>query len=114
MTKMTLEEWKEEGERRFGSDVEKWRVKCPMCGKITEVSEFKAAGAESPDCAFVECIGRYTGQGSPSESKGFGCNWAAYGLFGIPSDEKYVVVFPDGHETSVFPFADKDKGESDT
>nr|DAX97503.1 MAG TPA: hypothetical protein [Caudoviricetes sp.] len=56
-----------------------------MCGKVSEVSEFKAAGASGPDCAFKECIGRYTGKGTPrKEPDGKGCNWAAYGLLGIP------------------------------
>lgn len=109
MTKeMTRDEWLAEGKKRFGDDVEEWKVRCPMCGKVTKVSEFKAAGAESPDCAFVECIGRYTGQGAPSEAEGKGCNWAAYGFFGIPRDDKYVIVFEDGEKKSAFPFADPD------
>ena len=103
---LTKAEWLNEGERLYGRDVEKWRVRCPMCGKVTELSEFKAAGAERPDCAFVECIGRYTGQGSPDKATGKGCNWAAYGLFGIPNDDKYKITFEDGHETYIFPFAD--------
>lgn len=105
-TEMTRKEWLKEGEKRFGKDVENWKVRCPMCRKVTKVSEFKDAGAESPDCAFVECIGRYTGQGSPSEATGKGCNWAAYGLFRIPRDDKYIIVFPDGYRREVFPFAE--------
>ena len=101
----TRDEWLAEGKRRFGDDVEKWKVRCPMCGKISELSEYKAAGAESPDCAFVECIGRYTGQGSPDKSTGKGFNWAAYGLFGLPSDDRSVVTFEDGHKTECVPFA---------
>ena len=104
---MTRDEWLEEGKRRFGDDVEKWRVRCPMCGKVTQVSEFKEAGAKGPDCAFVECIGRYTGMGTPrKEPDGKGCNWAAYGLFGIPCDDKYIVTFEDGKRLEAFPFED--------
>lgn len=102
----TRDEWVAEGERRFGKDFEKWKVRCPMCGKVSSVGDFKEAGADSPDNAFVECIGRYTGQGSPGESTGDGCNWAAYGLYGIPRDDKYIIVFPDGHKRECFPFAD--------
>ena len=110
MKEFTKAEWLKEGERLFGKDVDKWRVRCPMCGKVTELSEYRAAGAEGPDCAFVECIGRYTGQGSPDKATGKGCNWAAYGLFGIPSDDKYKITFEDGHEKYIFPFADQEGG----
>ena len=108
MKEFTREEWLAYGEKLFGKDVEKWKVRCPMCGKVSTVGEFKEAGADSPDCAFVECIGRYTGQGSPSEAKGMGCNWVAYGLFKLPDDKKYVVTFPDGHKCDCFPFAEEE------
>ena len=110
---MTRDEWQKEGERRFGKDVEKWMVRCPMCGKVSSVSDFKDAGAKSPDCAFVECIGRYTGQGSPDKKTrkaGKGCNWCAYGLFGLPKDDRYVIVFDDGERKECFPFADPEEG----
>lgn len=97
----TPDQWLKEGERRFGKDVEKWRVKCSMCGTITELSEYKDAGAESPDCAFKECIGRYV--------TGKGCNWCTYGLFGLPSDDRYVIRFPDGHKDEIFPFAPEEE-----
>lgn len=109
MVKMTKAEWWAEGEKRFGADPMQWKVKCPMCGHVAKVIDFKEAGAESPDCAFVECIGRYTGKGSPKEGDSSGCDWAAYGLFGIPRDDKYVVIFENGHEQECFPFADKEE-----
>lgn len=109
MIKMTKAEWVAEGKKRFGEDPMKWKVRCPMCGHVAMVGDFKAVGAEGPDCAFVECIGRYTGKGSPKEGDSSGCNWAAYGLFGIPRDDKYKVVFEDGHEVECFPFADKEE-----
>ena len=34
-----------------------------------------------------------------------GCNWAAYGLFGIPAEHDIVVVAP-GDQVDVYPFAD--------
>lgn len=34
-----------------------------------------------------------------------GCNWAAYGLFGIPAEHDIVVVAPDD-QVDVYPFAD--------
>ena len=42
----SLEDWKAEGERRFGKDILKWRFKCPMCGHVAAVEDFKAAGAK--------------------------------------------------------------------
>lgn len=97
----TRKEWFAEGERRFGKNFEEWKFKCPMCGHVAAVHDYKAFGAHSPDCAYVECIGRYTGQPSPSKSTGKGCNWAAYGLFGIPKGG----VLVDGQH--IFDFADE-------
>lgn len=96
----TKQEWFAEGERRFGKDFMKWKFKCPMCGHVATVEQFKALGAKNPDCAYVECIGRYTGQGSPSKANGHGCDWAAYGLFGIPKGGVMV------DELHIFDFAD--------
>lgn len=77
-----------------------------MCGHIATVKDFKEAGADGPDSAFVECLGRYTGKSSPVKGDSSGCNWAAYGLLGIPNDKAYIVMFPDGDKSEVFPFAD--------
>lgn len=97
----SIEEWKNEGVRRFGKDVKKWKFKCPMCGHIASVQDFIDAGADdAANVAYVECLGRYTGKGSPQKGDDSGCNWAAYGLFGIPnggiyvsSDNKYIHIF---------------------
>ena len=107
MKEFTLEQWKQEGTRRFGPDFMKWKIRCPMCGHVARIEDFKDAGAPSPDCAMSECLGRYTGKGSPKEGDSSGCNWAAYGLFGIPRDDKYRITFPDGTQDDVFPFADE-------
>lgn len=106
MKKLTRDEWFALGQKLYGEEVEDWKVRCPMCGRVNQLKEFKEAGSKGPDNAFVECIGRYTGQGSPDKADGNGCNWAAYGLFGIPRDEKYEVTFEDGHTLQCFPFAD--------
>ena len=52
-----------------------------------------------------ECLGRYTGKGTPKKGDSSGCNWAAYGLFGIPAEHDIVVVAP-GDQVDVYPFAD--------
>lgn len=74
----TRDQWIAEGERLFGSLKEnflRWRFKCPRCGNIATIQEFKDVGAKEPDDAVRNCIGRFT--------SAKGCDWAAYGLFDI-------------------------------
>ena len=110
---VSVKEWQEEGKRLFGADIMKWRFRCPMCGHVASVQDFKDAGADSPNAAFQECIGRYTGQGSPDSVKGNpnGCNWAAYGLFGIPNGKGRLVLAEDGTVVEAFDFARETKSE---
>lgn len=120
----SVEEWQAEGKRRFGEDVKKWRFVCPMCGHVAAVQDFIDKGVKDPaNAAYEECIGRYTGAGAPSkENKGKGCNWAAYGLFGIPNGGAIVITGEkDGEETGahIFEFAEevhfaKDREEKPT
>lgn len=103
---MTQEEWMTEGERRFGEDFMDWKFVCPMCGHIASIREFKEAGADGPNCAYQECIGRYMGKGSPAKGDSSGCNWAAYGLFGIPNGKGIIVIADDDIGTECFDFAE--------
>lgn len=104
----SIEEWKAEGKRRFGEDFMKWKFVCPMCGHVAAVEDFrqyKDQGAE-PDSSYVECIGRYTGAPGPEKVKdASGCNWAAYGLFGIPKGGVFVITGED-KGTHIFDFAE--------
>ena len=104
----SIGEWRAEGERRFGKDVKNWKFRCPMCGHIASVQDFINAGAKDPaNCAYVECLGRYIGKGAPRGRKdGQGCNWAAYGLFGIPNEDHDVVVNAQGESIDVYSFAE--------
>lgn len=103
----SLDDWKAEGERRFGKNVLEWRFKCPMCGHVAAVEDFRKAGADSPgNSAYQECLGRYTGKGSPKEGDSSGCNWAAYGLFGIPKGGVYVFTGPE-EGAHIFDFAEE-------
>ncbi|MHC1723068.1 MAG: VVA0879 family protein, partial [Aminipila sp.] len=104
---MTHAEWIEEGKRRFGQDFLNWKFQCPMCGHVASIQDFKDAGADNPNCAYQECIGRYTGKDSPKEGDFSGCNWAAYGLFGIPNGKGVLVVDENQIGTEVFDFADQ-------
>ena len=90
----TLEEWKAEGEKRFGTDLTKWKFKCPKCGNIASGQEFMDV-QQDPNSMYCECIGRHI------ESRG--CNWAAYGLFDI------CKVHVNGEP--VFEFAEEDANE---
>lgn len=78
-----------------------------MCGHIASIRDFKEAGEDNPNCAYQECIGRYTGKGSPQKGDSSGCNWAAYGFFGIPNGKGIIVLSDDGNGTECFDFADE-------
>ena len=107
-----MKEWQEEAVRRFGKDPEDWKFICPACGRVNTGEEFKEAGAE-PDDMYCNCIGRFNGHMVPaSKSKGHGCDWAAYGLFGTMG-KGVIVVKPDGKEFEVFDFAPAEGGEHD-
>ena len=63
MKEYTREQWIAKGERLFGSLKEnfmRWRFKCPHCGNVATVAEFKDLGAKFADEATKHCIGRYT------------------------------------------------------
>lgn len=102
-----VKEWLAEGRELFGRDIMKWKFRCPMCGHVASVQDFKDAGAEDPNHSFQECIGRYRGAGAPGAPDGNpdGCNWAAYGLFGIPNNKGRLVMAEDGKVLEVFDFA---------
>lgn len=107
IVKQTLKEWLDEGKERFGDDFLKWRFKCPACGHVASGQDFKDAGAD-PNDMYQACIGRHNGKGADGmkgKDEGFGCNWAAFGLFGNLSKGR-VVVTPEGKEVEVFDFAE--------
>lgn len=100
------EEWKAEGERRFGKNIMDWQYKCPMCGHVVTVKEFAELGIkDAGNIAYQECIGRYTGKGSPQKGDSTGCNWTANGLFGIPHGGVYIFTGED-KGAHVFDFAE--------
>lgn len=106
---MKQSEWMEEGKKRFGEDFMKWKFVCPMCGHVASIQDFKDVGASSPNVAYQECIGRYTGKGSPKEGDSSGCNWAAYGLFGIPNGKGIIVISDEtGNGVECFDFAESE------
>lgn len=105
----STEDWRAEGERRFGKNLMKWKFRCPMCGHVAAVQEFDDLGVKDPfNSAYQECLGRYMGKGSPKEGEHSGCNWTANGFRGIPKGGTYVFT---GEDTGahIFDFAEKNE-----
>lgn len=109
---MTLDEWRAEASRRFGSDVRTWRFVCPICGGTQSLADFEALPADSrpkdpSEVFYYSCIGRWIA-GAP---RAFGgkptaethCDYTLGGLFCIA---KRVVRGEDGHQVPVFEFAE--------
>lgn len=102
---LTHQEWLGEATRKFGPDAQKWAFKCPSCGHVATVAQYKAAGAKESQVGF-NCIGRH----KPTKNtvtifqadKGDGCNYTQGGLFGLATT---FVTFPDGRSLPVFDFA---------
>lgn len=102
---MTKNEWKAEGERRFGKNMMKWRFVCPACGHVASTQDWKDAEASENTVAF-SCVGRYLSK-TPREAfaadktKPGPCNYAGGGLFGLNPLEVDGVHY--------FDFAEADK-----
>ena len=100
---VTLEDWKAEACRLFGTDSNDWRFICPACGYETKVKEWRDAGAPEDSIGF-SCVGRWL----ENPRKAFGakgpgpCNYAGGGLFAINP----VRVKAGGTEGSMFAFAE--------
>jgi len=106
----SVEEWIEEGRRLYGPNTDLWRFRCPSCGHIQSVLDFKryrGKGA-TPSCAYCNCIGRYSGTKNEIFSTEQPCNYALYGLITLDHN---IVVSDDGTKQPVFKFADQQDGE---
>ena len=111
MTAMTEAEWNALGERLYGPNPPNWRFRCPCCGHVARIEDFRAfkdRGA-TPDSAPTECVGRYLPDAARNlahtpakDGSRAPCDYAAYGLFrfGI------ALARDSGKEIVVFPFAD--------
>lgn len=88
--------WKEKGMELFGTDIEQWKFKCPACGQIQSLADFKAANVPTPEGKFYfSCIGRWV--------PGRGCDWTLGGLLQIHAVE---VIDQDGDILPAFEFAE--------
>lgn len=103
----TLEEWKAEAVRRFGTDPMSWKFVCPSCGHVASVKDWRDLGASEGEVAF-SCVGRHVESASAAFKKDGGpCNYAGGGLFRL---NPVKVVFEDDpqHPRETFDFAEAD------
>ena len=100
--KLTHADWVAEGNRLYGEDALKWAFRCPVCGHVATVQEWKDAGAPDGGIAF-SCIGRWKDGGREAFSVGqeTPCNYAGGGLLRLNP----VHVDRDGEVHQVFEFA---------
>ena len=113
-TKVVITEakWKEAAIERYGEDPLKWRFRCPVCGHVASVQDWKDAGAVEGNVAY-SCIGRNldpekTHVRDALRGEGPGpCNYAGGGLFGF--NPITVVIDPEHSSKTVqmFDFADR-------
>jgi len=113
--KMSLNAWREEGERLFGKDPMAWKFVCPVCGNIQSAADFQGLDGASPEDAYYNCLGRFLPTAESREAfPGKGgrrnparpCNYTLGGLFHLPGA---IVAGEDGKEYSVFGFANEEK-----
>lgn len=98
---MTFDEWIAEGKRRFGDDEMNWKFKCPACGHVASINDYKAAGAPVEAVGF-SCVGRWTGSKKEFGDKTGGpCNYAGGGLIRLNP----VTVVDADKRHHVFEFA---------
>ena len=108
--KMTAEEWMTEGKRRFGADHNQWKFKCPVCGHVASVQDWKDAGASDGQIAF-SCVGRNLGatrELGDVDTPG-PCNYAGGGLFRLNP----VLVTDGDKEYEYFAFADVEEASDE-
>lgn len=85
---LTLQEWQEEGIKKFGPDKRKWKFKCPVCKTVATVQEYIDLGDKEGATAGFSCIGRLKKKtqsaflgGKKKLIPGEGCDYAGGSLF---------------------------------
>lgn len=108
-TTLTYDEWKAEGERRFGPNMLTWRFVCPGCKNEQSAEDFrpfKDAGATT-NSAYGQCLGRFLPKAQSrswlhdTPRPGVRCDYASFGLFNICTT---FVQPPDGPLTPIAVF----------
>jgi hypothetical protein len=100
-------EWLARGRELFGEDPLQWRFKCPICGHVQTMADFKAIGQQAQS-AYRECIGRHLPKSQCAtdlasvpgkDGKKSPCDYATYGLFQIGDK-----VTPEGQDKPITVF----------
>ena len=102
---LTKEEWEKEGVRLFGEDQMNWKFKCPACGYVASVKDYKNYGANLSMVGF-SCIGRMMENPREAfgEEGGGPCNYAGGGLIGL---NPVKVIRPSGIPINMMEFAEE-------
>jgi predicted RNA-binding Zn-ribbon protein involved in translation (DUF1610 family) len=83
---MTKNEWLTQGKTLFGKDVMQWKFKCPNCGHVATVKDYKKAGAPEAAAGF-SCVGRWLEVRKDAfddkDKRNIPCNYAGGGLINI-------------------------------
>jgi hypothetical protein len=104
------EDWQKEAVKRYGTDHNTWKFRCPSCLNIMTPKMYHDFGITSgmpkesvQNMMAFSCVGRLMDK--PQEmlvnGKGF-CNYAGAGLFRL---NPILVKFPEGEERRFFDFA---------
>lgn len=90
MKTISEEQWQAMGTEIFGPDQFSWRFRCPICGHVASVQNYKDAGAPKGAVGF-SCVGRWSG--GPDVWRAFGsnkkgtnpspCDYTGGGLIGL-------------------------------
>lgn len=101
-----VQEWRKEAAARYGEDSLAWKFRCPCCGTVASVQDYKDAGG-NPGAVAFNCIGRVKGaqrEAFEAEKKAGPCNYTGGGLFRL---NPIIVIAEDGEKMEVFDFADR-------
>lgn len=115
MKKVSYEEWKAEGQRRFGKDGRRWKFICPICGTVQSAKTFEEYTELTPVEIVrqigINCIGRSAIGGAAitdldkppsSDPNAIGCMYHGNGLIRA---NPVTVELDDGHTMTAFDFA---------
>ena len=103
MRTISLEQWREEGTKLFGSEFKNWKFKCSNCGHVQTGQDFIDAGIKEPETkVYFSCISRWVGAEGELGNKKSPCNYTLGGVF-VFCETK--VIGEDGKEVPVFEFA---------
>lgn len=99
---VTLAEWLAEGEQLYGKERLDWRFRCPACGHVQTMRQFKEAGLYH-ELAYLNCASRYNLGGKAD------CKWTIGGLLRVGG--RYVIDAK-FRPRLIFEFADKETNGS--